>query len=130
MEISRVGAASEGVYGDGIAELAESTDTPIVATHHPRFLDKDDFGKHEIKVCIQDHTVLSDTLRRKDFTVQQYLCSSEEMAQNFSDIPAAIDNSIEIAKRCNLQFETNKLHMPAYPQTIEEPSIGPSILKN
>ncbi len=123
LEISRVGGASEGVYGDGIAELAESTDTPIVATHHPRFLNKDDFGKHEIKVCIQDHTVLSDTLRRKDFTVQQYLCSSEEMVEKFSDIPAAIDNSVEIAKRCNLQFETNKLHMPAYPQTIEEPSI-------
>ncbi len=123
LEISRFGAQYEVAYEDAVLELATASKTPVVATHQPRFLNKDDFGLHEVKVCIQEKTTISDKNRMSSFTNEQYFRSSEEMLECFSDIPGAIDNSLEIAKRCNVRFDLKATHMPAYPQTIEEPSI-------
>lgn len=123
LEISRLGNGFDNEYGIRTLELADETKTPVVATNQPRFIDKDDFDLHEIKICIYDRAILSDEHRRRDCTEQQYLKSSGEMAETFSDIPGAISNTFEIAARCNFTFDLDKSHLPAYPHAIKAPSI-------
>ncbi len=123
LEVSRFDGQYESSYEAAVLELANSTKTPVVATHQPRFLKKEDYELHEVKVCIQNRTTISDTNRRSNYTAEQYFRSSEEMSECFADLPNALKNSLEIAKRCNLQFNLKESHMPAYPQSIEEPSI-------
>ena len=123
LEVSRFGGQSEAAYESAVLELAETSKVPIVATHQPMFLNKDDMDLHEVKVCIQERTSISDFNRQSNYTVEQYFRSSAEMEERFSDLPGAVENSMEIAKRCNFRFKMNQSHMPAYPQTIDEPSI-------
>ncbi|MDE0308832.1 MAG: DNA polymerase III subunit alpha [Acidiferrobacterales bacterium] len=123
LEVSRFDGQHEAAYEAGVLELASSTNTPIVATHQPRFLSKEDYEVHEVKVCIQERTSLSDASRRSNYTAEQYFRSADEMSERFADLPNALENSLEIAKRCNLRFNMTKSHMPAYPVSIEEPSI-------
>lgn len=115
LDIARTGHVAEKTYEDAALNLAELTKTPVVATHSPKFLKKDDFGVHEIKVCIHDRTELSDPHRRNDFLNEQYLKSPSEMTESFVDLPRAIENSLEIAKRCNFRFNLKRTLMPAYP---------------
>lgn len=123
LEVSRFDGQYEASYEAAVLDLANSTNTPVVATHQPRFLNKDDYDLHEVKVCIQERTTISDSNRRSNYTAEQYFRSSEEMSECFSDLPNALENSLEIAKRCNFRFDLTEIHMPAYPQSIEEPNI-------
>lgn len=123
LELSRIGAKQEAAHEAVILDFADTTETPIVATHQPRFLNRDDFELHEVKVCIQERTTIADNNRSSDYTTEQYFRSVEEMQDCFSDIPGTLENSLEIAKRCNLRFNLNEVHMPAYPQTIDEPNV-------
>ena len=115
LDIARIGHVTDKTYEDAALDLAELTKTPVVATHSLRFLKKEEFGVHEIKVCIHDRTEISDPRRRKDFSNEQYLKSPSEMTEIFADLPQAIENSLEIAKRCNFQFNLKRTLMPAYP---------------
>ena len=121
LDIARIGHVAENTYEDAALNLAELTKTPVVATHSPRFLKKDEFGVHEIKVCIHDRTELSDPRRRNDFLNEQYLKSPKEMTESFADLPQAIENSLEIAKRCNFRFNLKRTLMPAY--TLQDKSL-------
>ena len=95
--------------------MALATDLPVVATNDVRFIYKDDFAAHEIRVCINQGRVLDDARRPKDYTDQQYLRSSEEMQALFADIPEALTNSVEIAKRCNLTLTLGENFLPDFP---------------
>jgi DNA polymerase-3 subunit alpha len=95
--------------------LALATDLPVVATNDVRFIYKDDFAAHEIRVCINQGRVLDDARRPKDYTDQQYLRSIEEMQALFADIPEALTNSVEIAKRCNLTLTLGENFLPDFP---------------
>ena len=129
LEVSRNGQELEAIHNNAVVELADATKTPVVATHHPRFLSKDQFDAHELKVCIQSKTSLSDSNRTTVYTEHQYLQSCEQMTELFSDLPGAIQNTVEIARRCNLHFDIHKTHMPAYPMKIEEPTIDDHLVK-
>ena len=83
LDIARIGHVADKTYEDAALDLAELTKTPVVATHSPRFLKKEEFGVHEIKVCIHDRTEISDPRRRKDFSNEQYLKSPSEMTEIF-----------------------------------------------
>ena len=96
-------------------DLAYETETPVVATNDVRFLEQDDFEAHEARVCISDGYVLDDPNRPKIYSNQQYLKTPEEMSELFSDIPEAIENTIEIAKRCNVSLTLGKNYLPAFP---------------
>ena len=123
IDVCRVGGAAEIMYGNNALELAELTNTPVVATNQPRFIRKEEFGMHELKICIHDRAILSDQQRRRNYTEQQYFRSPEEMTESFSDLTEALENTLEIAKRCNLRFDLEKSNMPAYPRPIEEGSL-------
>ncbi len=115
LEIQRVGKPDEESYIASALGLAIELGLPVVATNDVRFLHQTDFPAHEVRVCINQGRVLDDTRRPKEYTDQQYLRSEEEMLALFADIPEALQNSVEIAKRCNLQMELGKNYLPDFP---------------
>lgn len=115
LELQRVGRVEEEDYIDGAVALAIETDTPVVATNDVRFIAQDDFDAHEVRVCINERRTLDDSRRPHNYTNQQYLKTSAEMATLFSDIPEALENAWEIVKRCNLSLELDKPCLPNYP---------------
>ena len=115
LEIQRVGKPLEEQYIASVLDLAIKTGLPIVATNDVRFLKQSDFAAHEVRVCINQGRVLDDARRPKDYSDQQYLRSEEEMAALFADIPEAIENTVEIAKRCNLLLELGDNYLPDFP---------------
>jgi len=114
LEVSRVGKPEENTYIQSIIKLAQSTNLPIVATNDVRFLEREDFEAHEARVCIQEGVTLNDTHRQHLYTDQQYLRSQTEMQKLFADMPEALTNSIEIAKRCNVTFKLGISSLPHF----------------
>ena len=115
LELQRIGKPEEEHYIAGAIELALAHDLPVVATNDVRFMYQKDFAAHEVRVCINQGRVLDDTRRPKDYTDQQYLRSTEEMLALFADIPEALQNSVEIAKRCNLKLTLGENFLPDFP---------------
>jgi len=95
--------------------LAGRLQLPVVATHPVQFLARDDFKAHEARVCIAQGYLLGDQRRPKLFTTEQYFKSQQEMAELFADAPQALENSIEIARRCNLEIALGKNRLPDFP---------------
>ncbi len=115
LEVHRTGREHEQEYLDRALELAVEFDVPVVATNQVRFLRRDDFEAHEARVCIQEGRTLEDPRRVRRYTDQQYLRSPREMAELFADLPEALENSVEIAKRCNLELALGQDHLPDFP---------------
>ncbi|KTS94415.1 DNA polymerase III subunit alpha, partial [Pseudomonas parafulva] len=88
---------------------------PLVATNDVRFIKQTDFDAHETRVCIGEGWTLDDPRRPRLYSDQQYLKSAEEMAELFSDLPDALANTVEIAKRCNIQVQLGKYFLPDFP---------------
>jgi len=115
LELQRTGRENEDEYFHAAIKLAEETGTPVVATNDARFLTARDFEAHEARVCIHDGFTLDDNRRPKNYSEQQYLRSADEMIELFSDIPEAIENTLEIAKRCTVELTLGKNYLPAFP---------------
>lgn len=99
----------------GSLEIAAKLKLPIVATHPIQFLNEDDFEAHEARVCIAGGYVLGDTRRPKDFEPEQYFIDSETFVARFADLPEALENSLEIAKRCSVNITLGKNYLPDFP---------------
>ncbi len=95
--------------------LAEELGLPVVATHPVQFLRREDFTAHEARVCIAEGYVLADRRRPKTFTEEDCFKTQAEMLELFADIPEALENSLEIARRCNLTLELGKSRLPDFP---------------
>ena len=115
LELQRTGRENEERYNALALNLAIETDTPVVATNDVRFLSADNFEAHEVRVCIHDGRTLDDPRRQKNYSEQQYLRSTEEMQALFHDIPEALQNTVEIAKRCNLETRLGESFLPQFP---------------
>ena len=115
LEIQRTGRAGEELYLREAINLAEELNCPVVATNDVCFIDEEEFEPHEARVCIHDGVTLGDPRREKRYSKQQYFRSSEEMVELFEDIPEAIENTIEIAKRCSVEVKLGKYYLPNYP---------------
>src|SRR5512135_2891106 len=120
LEVQRYGAQREEVHLRDTVKLAAELALPVVATHPVQFLSIDDFKAHEARVCIAEGYVLNDRRRVKQFTAQQYFKTQAEMAALFADLPEALQNSVEIAKRCNLTLKLGKPHLPDFPTPNSE----------
>src|SRR5574337_617526 len=101
LEVQRTGREGEEEYLRAAVALAARRGVPLVATNDVRFLQMADFGAHEARVCIQEGYTLNDVRRPRRYSEQQYLRSAAEMQQRFADLPEALENSVEIARRCN-----------------------------
>ncbi len=115
IELQRTGRENEEQYIADAVELALEYGVPVVATNDVRFLKAEEFDAHEARVCIHDGRTLDDPRRSKNYSEQQYLRSSEEMQQLFEDIPEALANTVEIAKRCNLEIRLGESFLPQFP---------------
>jgi len=115
LELQRVGRPGEEEYIAGAVAIAAKHSIPVVATNDVRFLKPDDFEAHEARVCIHEGALLADTGRVRRYTAQQYLRTPREMALLFADLPEALANSVEIARRASLILRLGEMHMPHYP---------------
>ncbi len=123
IELQRAERDFDEPYNAAAMNLASVCDLPVVATHPIQFMTPDDFKAHEARVCIARGEVLGDKRRTRDFTAAQYFKSCAEMAALFVDIPEALENAGEIAKRCHFEFSLGKSKLPNFPtpngETIE-----------
>lgn len=115
LELVRTGRESEETYINDALEVASRHDLPVVATNDIRFETPEDFEAHEVRVCIHDGYVLDDPNRPKHYSEEQYFRSSEEMVELFADIPEAIENTVEIARRCSLDLTLGTYFLPDFP---------------
>lgn len=115
LELQRTGRAGEEDYIHAAVDLALATGTPVVATNDVRFLKADEHEAHEVRVCIHEGRLLADPRRPRQYSAQQYLRSPAEMAELFADIPEAIENSVRIAERCNLELRLGQNYLPDFP---------------
>lgn len=114
IELQRVGRSADEELVQASVELAAITDIPVVATNAVQFIQQEESKVHEIRVCIQEGRLIDDKRRRRRFTDQQYLKRPAQMLELFRDIPQAIDNTLEIAKRCNTRFKLGETFLPNF----------------
>ncbi len=115
LELTRTGRDGEATFEAAALELAQRHDCAVVATNDVRFLDADDFDAHEARVCIASSRVLADRRRPRNYSAEQYFKSADEMAELFADLPGALENTIEIARRCNLELGFGTYYLPNFP---------------
>jgi DNA polymerase-3 subunit alpha len=115
LEVQRVGAPGEDLYVPAALHLACAQDVPPVATNDVRFLLPTDFEAHEARVCIHEGTLLADSARPRRYSPQQFLRTPEQMAALFPEAPAALANSVEIARRCSLILRLGEARLPVFP---------------
>jgi DNA polymerase III subunit alpha len=120
LEIQRAGRPEDNGHVVAAVKLASRLSLPVVATHPVQFLAQDDYESHEARVCISEGEILGNQRRVRKFTRDQYFKSSAEMQALFADVPSALANSVEIAKRCNLSLVLGKPQLPNYPTPITD----------
>ncbi|WP_114662014.1 DNA polymerase III subunit alpha [Polynucleobacter necessarius] len=115
IEVQRGGRPQDERQLQLACHLASELDLPVVATHPVQFMQKSDFTAHEARVCIAAGELLGNPRRQKKFNEEQYFLTQAEMEQRFADLPAALANSVEIAKRCNLSLVLGQPRLPDFP---------------
>ncbi len=115
LDVQRTGRANDEIYLRQAVRLAQNLDCPLVATNDVKMVSSEDYEAHEARVCIYESEVLDNPKRPKKFSSEQYLRSADEMAALFHDLPEALSNTVEIAKRCNVQLHLGEYFLPEYP---------------
>ncbi|WP_114689912.1 DNA polymerase III subunit alpha [Polynucleobacter necessarius] len=115
IEVQRGGNPQDEKQLQLACHLASELDLPVVATHPVQFMQRSDFTAHEARVCIAEGELLGNPRRTKKFNEEQYFLTQEEMEKRFADLPAALANSVEIAKRCNLSLVLGQPRLPDFP---------------
>jgi DNA polymerase-3 subunit alpha len=115
LELQRAGRPDDEPHVAAAVQLAANLKLPVVATHPVQFTGPDDYEAHEARVCIAEGEILGNQRRVRRFTQEQYFKSAAQMEQLFADVPSAIANTAEIARRCNLVLELGKPRLPNFP---------------
>jgi len=115
LELQRTGRQYEEEYIARAVEYSSQYQVPVVATNDVRFLNAEDFEAHEVRVCICTGYTLQDERRPRLYSPQQFLRSNDEMLELFSDIPEAIENTVNIARACNVRLNLEEHYLPEYP---------------
>ncbi len=115
IELIRTARAQEEEYLHLAVNHADQVGLPVVATNEVVFMEQINFEAHEIRVAIHDGYTIDDKRRPKRFSEQQYFKTSEQMVEIFNDIPEALANTVEIAKRCNVTVQLGTYFLPDYP---------------
>ncbi len=115
LEVTRTGRAGEDAWLAEAVRLGDRMGLPLVATNDVRFLAPEDFDAHEARVCIHQGRTLEDGDRPREYSDRQYLRSADEMAELFADLPEALENTVEIARRCNVEIRLGESFLPEFP---------------
>jgi DNA polymerase-3 subunit alpha len=120
LEVQRAGLPGQEAHVRAVVPLAARLDLPVVATHPVQFLTADQFEAHEARVCIAEGETLANPRRVKRFSREQYFKSAAQMRELFADLPAALANTLEIARRCNLRLVLGKPQLPDFPTPVQD----------
>ena len=115
LELIRTGRAGEEEVVQRSLALAAEKNLAVVASNDVRFLDRDGYNSHEARVCIHDGRGLADADRPRNYSEHQYFRSPQEMQELFADVPTALQNTLEIARRCTLDLQLGESVLPAFP---------------
>ena len=115
IELQRAGRTDDESHVAAAVQLAARLSLPVVATHPVQFTEPDGYEAHEARVCISEGEILGNPRRVRKFTREQYFKPQAEMEALFADVPSAIANTLEIAKRCNLTLDLGKPRLPNFP---------------
>ena len=115
LELQRCGRPDDELHVREAVQLAARLKLPVVATHAVQYLQPDDHEAHEARVCISEGEILGNQRRVRRFTREQYFKSSAQMKEAFADVPSALANAVEIAKRCSITLDLGKPRLPVYP---------------
>ena len=115
IELQRTGREQEQQYESHVLKIAGALELPVIASNDVRFLEKEDFRGHEARVCIHDGRLLSDKRRERRYCEEQYFKSPGEMEELFADLPEALENTQQLAMRCNLEMEFGTYYLPDFP---------------
>ena len=113
--VQRTGRADDEPCLESTVDLALAMGLPVVAGNDVRFLERGDFEAHDARVCIHESRILADPRRPRRYSEEQYLKSPEELAALFEDIPEALENTVEIARRCSTTVALGGSHLPEFP---------------
>jgi DNA polymerase-3 subunit alpha len=119
LELQENSIPEQKIVNDGLVKMAKELNLPLVATNDVHYLTRDRASAHEALLCIQTQTTLDDPNRMRFSTDEFYFKSPKEMQALFKDFPEAINNTLEIASRCNLELDFKQIHLPKY-----EPPVG------
>ena len=121
LEISRTGRKGENEYIHGIAQLADEKGLPLVATNDVVMTDESESLLHDARLSMQRGESMDDDHSWKgEYTEQQFMRTPKQMAELFHDLPDAIENAVEIAKRCNVEIPTGVLYQRPFPTSNKE----------
>ena len=120
LELTRTGRDGEAAFNEFALHAAGALGIPVLASNDVRFLDAAGFDAHEARVCIATGRTLDDPRRPREYSAEQYLKSAEAMAALFADLPDALDNTVALATRCNLELRLGQYALPAYPVPSDE----------
>ena len=124
LQIQKLGGNRDVELLEKTTEIASLAELPLLAANNPRFLNQDDYLSLDARVCIDQGDVIDNKNRVRDYTTEQYFKTEKEMADLFSDIPEAVKNTVNVAKKCNFHFTTDQEALPAYSvpkgQTIKD----------
>ncbi len=115
LELQRAGRGDDEAHVAAAVQLAARLKLPVVATQPVQFTAEDDYEAHEARVCISEGEILGNQRRVRKFTREQYFKSSAQMEALFADVPSALANTVEIARRCNLELQLGKPRLPDFP---------------
>jgi DNA polymerase III subunit alpha len=118
IELQRAGLPGNEAHVRAAAQLAARLRLPVVATHPVQFSTPDDFEAHEARVCVAEGEMLTNPKRVKRFSGEQYFKTQAQMEALFADLPSAVANTVEIAKRCNLSLVLGKPQLPDFPTPV------------
>ncbi len=114
LEIQENLIPEQKIVNEGLIKISKELNIPLIATNDVHYLSKEDARSHEVLLCIQTQTTLDDPNRLRFQTDEFYFKSPQEMKEKFKDIPEAIANTLEVARRCNLELDFSKIHLPRY----------------
>jgi len=124
LEIQDQGLEEQKVINEGLVKLSQATGIPLVATNDVHYLKQEDSVAHDVLLCIQTGTTLAEQKRLKFSSNHFYFKSPAEMSQLFANLPEALANSLEIAKRCNVKLDLDSIHLPKYSLAENESPIS------
>ncbi len=114
LEVQNNGVKEQVLVNQKLVELSRKLNIPLVATNDAHYLKKEDAYNHEVLLCIQTGKRMTDEDRMRFETDELYVKSPEEMIEYFSGIPDAIENTVKIAEKCNVEFEFGHTILPNY----------------
>ena len=115
LEVQNHGIPEEARVAEAFFKLAEKHNVKTVVTNDLHYVKREDSSFHDVLLCIQMGRLLDDPDRMRFYNDQYYLKSKSEMEKLFPEHPECVTNTLEIARRCNVEFTFGKLHLPNFP---------------